>query len=360
MEYLFEINDKEILSSDKIRERINRQSTELTATKCKIDNYAKQWEIIKKIIHLHEYVYTSSYLRKNISQEVPISRSYFKMKEMILKYNLIERDKKYKITCLAEAPGGFIQSFLSLRSVAEIHGITLISESSNIPYWHRSLFQKDKLKFHSGKDENGDLYSLGNVLSFISELGQSSMDIVTGDGGFDYSNNYNDQEKDSLKLIYSEIFVAINVQKKRGVFICKIFDIFCEETYQLLHILYMSYDAISIYKPCISRFSNSEKYIVCQGFRGYNKEIVNEMIHHFDDNHLEYEIDSEFLNMIYRINEKYVLSQVDQINRGIDLIRENRFTKQPTKLQIETAIEWCRKYNIKINTECIYLNRTIA
>ena len=122
----------------------------------------------------------------------------------------------------------------------------------------------------------------------------------------------------------------------------------------------MSYENISIYKPCISRLSNSEKYIVCRGFRGYNKDIVNEMIHHFDDNHLRYEIDPVFLNMINGINEIYVLSQIDQINRGIELIRENRFNKQPSKLQIETAIEWCRKYNIKINTNCIYLNRTIA
>lgn len=360
MEYLFEIDDNEIVSSDIIFKRINKHNKKLTETKCKIDSYSKQWETIKKIIHLHEYVYTSSYLKKNVSQDIPISRSYFKMKEMILKYNLIEKNNNYKITCLAEAPGGFIQSFLSYKTVSEINGITLISDNSKIPYWHRSLFNKERIYFHSGTEKNGDLYSLKNVLSFIGKLGQSSMDIVTGDGGFDYSGNYNDQEKDSLKLIYSEIFVAINIQKKGGVFICKIFDIFCKETWQLLYVLYMSYEKISIYKPCISRLSNSEKYIVCQGFKGYNKDIINQMIHHFNDNHLNYEMGDKFINMINRINEIYILSQIDQINYGIRLIQENRYNKYPSKLQIDTAIEWCRKYNIKINTDCIYLNRAIA
>ena len=35
-------------------------------TKNKIDNYPKDWEIAKKMIHDFEYIYTSSNLKKNI------------------------------------------------------------------------------------------------------------------------------------------------------------------------------------------------------------------------------------------------------------------------------------------------------
>ena len=33
----------------------------------------------------------------------------------------------------------------------------------------------------------------------------------------------------SLSLIYGEIFMALNVQEKGGIFICKVFDLFIKE-----------------------------------------------------------------------------------------------------------------------------------
>ena len=77
-----------------------------------IDEYPKEWETVKKQIHEYEYIYTSSYYKKNVSIFSPISRSYFKMTEINQYYHLLNQDKKYTITCLAEAPGGFIQSLL--------------------------------------------------------------------------------------------------------------------------------------------------------------------------------------------------------------------------------------------------------
>ena len=73
----------------------------------------------------------------------------------------------------------------------------------------------------------------------IKKIGRSKCECITGDGGFDYSNDYSNQEKNSLRLIYSEIFLALNIQKTGGSFICKIFDIFKKETLLLLYILYM-------------------------------------------------------------------------------------------------------------------------
>ena len=51
------------------------------------------------------------------------------------------------------------------------------------------------------------------------------MDFVTGDGGFDYSINFNQQEEDSLNLIYAQILFAI-ILKKGGSFVLKLFDTF--------------------------------------------------------------------------------------------------------------------------------------
>ena len=56
---------------------------ELNSTKSKIDRYYTEWESVKKIIHDYEYVYYSSYRKKNISIIAPVSRSYFKLWEIL-------------------------------------------------------------------------------------------------------------------------------------------------------------------------------------------------------------------------------------------------------------------------------------
>lgn len=357
MEYLLEKNNQ-LLDENTIIKLTNEIKEKLTKTKCKIDNCYKEWDFVKKDIHLYEYVYTSSFLKKNISYVIPISRSFFKMKEMIYEYKLLKGDEQ-KITCLAEAPGGFIQSFLESNKVKNIYGITLVSEDKSIPYWNKNLMNESRLQLLKGIKGDGDLYSLENILSFIKILGKSTMDIVTGDGGFDYSGDYNNQEKDSIRLIYSEIFLAINLQKKGGVFICKIFDIFSENTQKMLYILHLSYNNVCFYKPCISRLSNSEKYIICSDFKGYNTDIVNKMMHYFTKD-IDIELDLDFRNIVYNYNCFYTSMQIDQINEGIDLIQNKKIRKYPSKEQIEQAIQWCKKYNVPINQQCFYLKSTIA
>ena len=155
--------------------------------------------------------------------------------------------------------------------------------------------------------------------------------------------------------------MAINLQKKGGVFICKIFDTFSENTQKMLYILQLSYETIYFYKPCISRLSNSEKYIICCNFKGYNTEIVNKMIHHFTEEiNIDLDLDIDFKNILYKYNCLYTSIQIDQINEGINLIQKNNIRKYPSKDQIKKAKEWCQKYNVPINYNCFYLKSTIS
>ena len=283
------------LGDDKLFENL---SNKLNETKSLIDDYPKQWGSIKKIIHDYEYIYSSSYHIKNISNISPISRSYFKFREMYYDYNLIDKNIENKIACLAEAPGGFIQSLIHLLpddKIKQISGVTLLSADYKVPRWNHSLKKYSKVKFHKGINENGDLYDFMNIISLIKEMGKNSFHLVTGDGGFDYSSDYSEQETNSLKLIYSEIFLALNLQIKGGTFICKIFDTFKKETLILIYVLKKLYETIYIHKPSVSRISNSEKYIICIGYKGYREEIINLLCHRFEDNKLDIPIsDSKF------------------------------------------------------------------
>ena len=91
MKFLFnKVNDKYIFLYENI---LNEFKDQLDDTKSLIDDYLKEWEIVKKQIHDYEYVYTSSYYNKNISKISPISRSYFKLNEIY--YDIFHKDLSY-------------------------------------------------------------------------------------------------------------------------------------------------------------------------------------------------------------------------------------------------------------------------
>ena len=325
----------------------------LSNSKKKIDRYPHLWEKVKKNIHDCEYVYTSSYYKRNITSFSPISRSYFKLKEMIVDYNILELNKY--VTCLAEAPGGFIQCLLETYPNIQINGITLVSQDSKIPYWNKLLLNHKQLRFHTGIKGNGDIYDLHNVLSMINKIGKSTCSLITGDGGFDNSDDYNNQESNSYQLIFSEIFMALNLQSEGGTFICKFFDIFKKETISLLYLLYLSYDSVIIHKPHMSRVSNSEKYIVCRGFKGYHTDNVNILTRHFGKKEFNLDISKSFLMEIYEFNKKYTHEQINSIQKGIDIIESKYINHNPSREQITKGLDWCRKYNTPLNQECFYL-----
>ena len=356
MKYLLNKKDKNKIKYEKNKKLLNYLSLELNNSKSRIDDKFKEWDIVKKHIHDHEYVFYSSYRKKNISKVTPVSRSYFKLREIFYEYN-INILKDSKICCLAEAPGGFIQSIFHLNHLnhnIKMYINTLLNSDKNIPLWN-NIIKRYNLNYLYGKKGNGDLYDYLNCLSMINKIGKNYTYLVTGDGGFDYSSDYSKQEENSLRLIYSEIFIALNIQKKGGIFICKIFDTFLEKTINLLSLLNISYEKVYIHKPKISRNSNSEKYIVCIGYKGYNKLIINKMSHGFRDSNIGIVSIDSYYDCIIHYIIKYTINQIKSINKGIDLIINKNITKNPTLFQINEAIDWCNKYKIPINKHCMYL-----
>ena len=79
--------------------------------KSEIDIVRKEWDSAKKISNDYEYIYTSSNNRKNISNILPVSRSFFKLREIIYDFNL---DIRGKNSCIAEAPRGKSQGSIRI------------------------------------------------------------------------------------------------------------------------------------------------------------------------------------------------------------------------------------------------------
>jgi 23S rRNA U2552 (ribose-2'-O)-methylase RlmE/FtsJ len=328
---------------------------ELNSTKSKIDQYYTEWESIKKIIHDYEYVYYSSYRKKNISSVAPVSRSYFKFREIFYDFNM--NIKYINTVCnLAEAPGGFIESLIHLSNGKKIniYANSLLSNDKRIPMWNNKI-KRFKINTLYGIKNNGDICDFTNIISMIYRVGRNSCELVTGDGGFDYSSDYSNQEKNSLKLIRCEIFLALNIQKIGGNFICKIFDTFHIETIKLLYILNLAYEKVYLYKPRTSRNSNSEKYIVCLNYKKYDIKMINIMCHSIKNDKLNIHINKYFYNNLLRFICDYSIQQIKSINNGINMITNNKIDNKPTEKQIVLGKRWCKDYDIRINDRCIYL-----
>lgn len=92
-------------------------------------------------------------------------------------------------------------------------------------------------------------------------------DLVTCDGGFKFENELN-QEQESVKLIIGQIYSGLSSLEKGRTYILKIFESLCNITLSIIFSLTKYFDSVTINKPCTSRPSNSEKYIMCQGYNG--------------------------------------------------------------------------------------------
>ena len=311
----------------------------------------KKWEISKKMLNPYEFIYTSSRKTKNVCSIIPTSRSYFKLHEIINDLDLLENN--IYCSCIAEGPGGFINCLNNSKyKINLIYGITLISDDSSIPYWNQSILLNKQNRISFGKDKTGNIYNLENTEHFINEIGKNKCHLVTADGGFDYSTDYNSQEINSYKLLYSEIYIALNIQSRNGNFILKVFDLFNYKTIQLLYILYINYSSIKIVKPSTSRLSNSEKYVICTNYIGNHQyDIKSTMLKYYNDcNKLYINIPDSFIDDIVKYNNIFTETQIqviDSIIKNISKVKSK--TLMPSNEQIDLAKNWCLKYNLPIN-----------
>ena len=160
--------------------------------------------------------------------------------------------------------------------------------------------------------------------------------------------------------------MALSLQKKGGTFICKCFDLYSDFSQKLLYILYILYDSFTFTKPSISRSTNSEKYIILKGFKGIDDNILNNMYNlliNWDINNLSFNIPSDFKLKINEYNNYFIKLQLDAFKKTSKLINTINITQftDIIKKQIDTAINFCNKYNLYINHNSIFfqLNNNI-
>ena len=354
----------------------------LNTEKNKIDSYYNNnlWDKLKKFSNQYEFIYTTSYVNeyKNIANINPISRSFFKLWEILYDFKFIipHNIKNLKTAHIAEGPGGFIEciyKYLSKNKIdisTEIHGITLLSDNRNIPKWkiRKNFIDKFNIKLNDTHGSSSDLYKINNINTFIKNVSLKSdntncCDFVTADGGFDFSENYNSQENDFIIFLICEIYIIFNILKDNGNAVIKLYDIYSRNSMKILYILTLFFDEVFIIKPFSSRPANSEKYVLCKSFKISNenldryKERFKNIIVTQNLNLLDDSIPYKFIKLISEYNKFYTERQILYIRSTLSLIEKiNNNEIFDTKLYLKElyntnkkyAINWCKNYNIVI------------
>lgn len=346
----------------------------ITTYKNKINDYYKNksWDRYKKLSNEYELIFYSSNSVNNISLYTPVSRSFFKLWEILHDFQdeiKINSVNPLKCVFLAEGPGGFYEAFHEKRKDIhdECYGITLRSSNKTVPDW--KMNKASQLHVSYGKDGTGNLYSMENIEYFANYVGRNTVDFITADGGFDFSSDFNNQEEQSFRLILSEVLSALLLQKEGGSFLLKLYDCFNMETLKLLHILKIHYKKIYFIKPLTSRPANSERYILCHDFTlspvnkyAENLDILKRLVSMYEHInirkemlHIPYEM--SLLDNIVMFNLYYTMRQVYYIQRTINYIiffkkKNEEIIKAIIDKHKTKSIKWCKKYNIPYR-ECI-------
>lgn len=330
--------------------------------KNKIDRIpTKIWDNNKKNTNLYEMINT----KNKLINYRPISRAYFKLLEMIVDYDMLKMNKNLFIVGLAEGPGGFIEAMINYRNsnfreyTDKYLAMSLYANDNTIPKWNNLLLKNSNINVYYGNDGTGDLYNIENILA-LSKICSHNVDIVTCDGGFNFSENYDQQEQQSYRLILCQIISALNILKTGGTLLVKIFDIFTKFTVKIIYFLTSLFDTVNIVKPFTSRCANSEKYIICKNFKPIDKLIIDNLNICVEDMQIltnqgkyitdifDFEVPEEFYNLVKNYNELIISQQLKNIIKTLILIDLNNQSINYKKKQIEASEKWCKKYNVHI------------
>jgi 23S rRNA U2552 (ribose-2'-O)-methylase RlmE/FtsJ len=229
-----------------------RPRSRLSDAKHRIDCNHVQWDALKRSSNPYELVSHPGVVR--VTNVRPVSRSFFKMWELLQEFPQLRACLSGRVASAAEGPGGFVQAMMK-AGAHDLHAITLVNRCAP-----GMRISDPRLKIHT-VDGSGDICRKHVVRAFVHAVGEVS--LFTADGGFDVAGRFDKQEEISSDLIQSEIAMGLACLQEGGCLVVKVYDMFLPSTRTLAAVLYECFESMYVCKPCTSRPANSERYLVC-------------------------------------------------------------------------------------------------
>lgn len=343
----------------------------LNEIKNRIAQNEDEWHATKKYTNPFEYIYTNN-PKTSISKYRPISRAYFKMVEIINTFRILPLNTgPINMFALAEGPGGFIEAVANCRRNPndKYYGMTIEDPTDdNVPGWKKTqsfLRANPNVALERGIDGTGNLLDVNNFL-YVAKKYKNKMELVTGDGGFNFSNDFGGQEQNMIGLLFAQIAYALVVQKHGGNFVLKLFDCFLKSTTELIYLVSSMYDKVYVCKPHTSRCANSERYLVCTGFKLVDsRDIIHVLekmlgqICNINNQGLiiksifeTVNIPLHYYNKLEECNCIIGQMQLENISETMALMdskfKSNKITNY-LRLNTQKCIQWCMKNHVEYN-----------
>lgn len=324
-----------------------------------------KWEYFKKIVNPFELIYTQAKYNlfpQSVALINPLSRSYFKMIEMLRITDFFKSfsGKRIRSGHVCEGPGGFIEAFIDecgknhITATSSV-AMTLKSTHNSVPGWKKAnTFLKKHgktVKIIYGQDDTGDILNKSNQADFINQTRENGglVNIFTGDGGFDFSMNYDIHEKLIYPLIESSVVIGMNVLAPRGMIIIKFFDIYTEPMKRILYYLSKNFGRWTLFKPATSRPCNSEIYFI-----GQDRVPASMLLLPTPEN-MTQDISMSFRALIDNKIQDIVLSQIQYLEKVFSLIEmtdrdeKNKMIQKMLDDHLVYSFIWCNRFNIEVD-----------
>jgi hypothetical protein len=263
------------------------------------------------------------YINKSIE-----SKTFYKLWEIIFSFNICEQEK-LNYTVIGDEADIIVDVVKKYRQ--KLGNKKMVEKEHIIP----------------NQINNFSIKQLNENLNKIKKT-----DLLIADCTLKWENE-NYQEQESYKLILGEIITALSLEADNVVL--KIFETFTIPTIKLIYILSSFYDETHIYKPCFSKATNSEKYIICKGFK--KSKSLKSLENIFDkikpekyvfDIFPDLELSSDYINKFKIINIKIANPQQIMINEIIKYIKENNYFGEKyhtfREKQIESTKWWVNNF----------------
>lgn len=326
------------------------------------------WDLAKRITNPYELIHTHSNrlnLPKSTCCITPLSRSFFKMVEILTHLDFFARHKQPKLKSLhiCEGPGGFIEAFHTLaeryqRTVQHSYAMTLKSTHVMIPGWRRAtqfLQKHPQIELLYGPTKTGNIYEPCNQDACVEAVGTGGAHFVTSDGGFDFSDDFQAQEKNMVRLLVSSACILLRSVAVDGDMVLKVFDCNSQVMRDFIAILASCFQSWTLYKPVTSRPCNSEWYFCGKSaYRNRQSAVsiltsVRDMLHEEDQCELTQLLESNPIDEIIRtLQANRCTVQMKALNEVLSFC-ENHTNINQTELwnqQREPTIWWCSTFKM--------------
>lgn len=172
--------------------------------------------------------------------------------------------KIFRYADIASGPGSYTEYIQWRVQNARGWGMTLKGKND----WDRGRLNTRHFNIRYGDDQTGDIVTnwKGFAKSLVTE-NSGGVHLFMANGNVGDSNEITNQ-----RLIFTESLTAILGTKRGGNAFIKLFDTVTEMSVQIIYMLALTFEKISIFKPISSSPFSPEKFIICWN-RHYNKRV---------------------------------------------------------------------------------------